>query len=177
MRRPTRKTHRKDNYSLPQPATHIVRFPFLKDAHTKIPVYSLLTSSQLQWNPDGHFRLTNPTMMSTTDEQPVLPFPMCHPVALIGSNEKVVFGPAPGTATNENPNATVEFGLCCYCRFCFNNSLVHGVTKDECLTLPGQTCGLILHFNVPDPSGDLGCPIRSACYNCLGSPRLDVEGI
>ena len=159
-RRPTSKKLGKDNYLLPQPTTHTLRFLSLKDAHRQIPIYSLPTSKQLQWKPDDRFGLTTPTMMSTTDAEPFLPFPMCHPLPLIGSNEKVVPGPATCTATNENPNAISDFGLCRY-RGIFVDSPVHSAAKDECLTIPGQKWGSIFNDNAPAPGRAQDSPGRS----------------
>ena len=174
-RRPTSKNLGKDNYLLPQPTTHTLRFLSLKDALRQIPIYSLATSSQLQWKPDDRFGLTTPTVMSTTDAEPFLPFPMCHPLPLIGSNEKVVPGPATGTATNENPNAISDFGLCRY-RGIFADSPVHSAAKDECLTIPGQKWGSIFTDHAPAPSRAQDSPGRSACYSRLGLPLADGEG-
>ena len=75
-RRSTRKKVGKDNYLLPKPLNHTLCFLSLKDAPREIPIYLLPTSSQLQWRPHGRYGLTNPTMMSTTNEEPLLPFPM-----------------------------------------------------------------------------------------------------
>ena len=149
-RRPTSKKLGKDNYLLPQPTTHTLRFLSLKDAHRQIPIYSLPTSKQLQWKPDDRFGLTTPTMMSTTDAEPFLPFLMCHPLPLIGSNENVVPGPATSAATNENPNAISDFGLCRY-RGIFADSPVHSAAKDECVAIPCQKWGSIFDDNAPAP--------------------------
>ena len=73
-------------------------------------------------------------MMSTTDEEPFLPFSIGHPLPLMGSNEEVVSGPAPGTTTNEYPSAITNFGLYRY-RGIFADSPVHNATKDECITI------------------------------------------
>ena len=113
--------------------------------------------------------------MSTTDAEPFLPFPICHPLPLIGSNEKVVPGPATGAATNENPNAISDFGLCRY-RGIFANSPVHSAAKDECLTIPGQKWGSIFNDNAPAPGCAQDSPGRSACYSRLGLPLPDGEG-
>ena len=107
-RRPTGNKMCKDNYLFPHPTTHRLRFLSLKDAPRQIPIYSLPTSRQLQWRADDRYGLTTPTMMSTNNEQPFFPLPMCHPFPLIGRNEEVVSGPAPSTPTNENPNAIAE---------------------------------------------------------------------
>ena len=140
-RRPTSKKLGKNNYLLPQPTTHTLRFLSLKDAHRQIPIYSLPTSSQLQWQPDDRFGLTTPTMMSTTDAEPLLPFPMCHPLSLIGSNEKVVPGPSTGTATNENPNAISDFGLCRY----------RGIFADSPSIVPPRTSASPFRARSGDP--------------------------
>ena len=174
-RRPTSKKLGKDNYLLPQPTTHTLRFLSLKDAHRQIPIYSLPTSKQLQCKPDDRFGLTTPTKMSTTDAEPFLPFPMCHPLPFIGSNEKVVPGPATGTARKENPNAISDFGLCRY-RGIFADSPVHSAAKDECLTIPGQKWGSIFNDNAPAPGRAQDSPGRSACCSRLGLPLPDGEG-
>ena len=149
-RRPTSKKMGKDNYLLRQPTTHTLRFLSLKDAHRQIPIDSLPTSSQLQWRHDDRYGLTTPAMMSTPEEEPFLPFPICHPLPLIGSNEEVVVGPAPCTPTNENPNAIANFLLFRY-RGIFADSPVHNATTDECITNPGHKWGSVFNDNVPAP--------------------------
>ena len=94
-RRPTSKKMGKDNYLLPQPTTHTLCFLSLKDTHRHIPIYLLPTSCQLHWRADDCYGLTTPSMMSTTDEEPFLPFTMWHPLPLIGSNEEVVSRQSP----------------------------------------------------------------------------------
>ena len=140
----------KDNHLLRQPTTHTLRLLSLKDTHRQIPIYSLRTSSRLQWSPDDRYGLTTPTMMSTTDEEPFFPFSMCHPLPLPRSNEEVLSGLTPGTATNENPNAIANFPLCRY-HGIFADSPVHNATKDECITIPGHKWGSVFNDKVPAP--------------------------
>ena len=162
-RRPTSKKMGKDNYFLPQSTTHTLRFLSLKDAHRQIPIYSLPTSSQLQWRRDDRYGLTTPTMMSTTDQEPFLPFPMCHPLPLIGNNEEGVCGPAPGTPTNENPNAIANFGLCRYRGICADS--LHNATKDECITILDHKRGSVFNDNVPVAGRQEDSPSRNARYS------------
>ena len=144
-------------YLLPLPTTRTLRFLSLKDAHRQIAIYSLTTSSELQPRPDDRHGLTNPTMMSTTDEEPFLPFPMCHPLPVIRSNEEVVSGPVSGTPSNENPNAIANFGLCGY-HGIFADSPVHNASKDEWITIRGHKWGCVFNDKVPAASrqGELG---------------------
>ena len=176
-RRPTSKKMGKDTtYLLPQPMTHTLRFLSLKDAPRHIPIYSLPTSSQLQWRPDNRYGLTTPTRMSATDEEPLLPSPMCHPLPLIDSNEEVVSGPVSGTATNENPNAITNFGLCRY-RGIFSDAPFHNATEDECIVIPGHKWGSVFNDNMPAAPHQEGNFGRSACYSRLGLPLPDEEGM
>ena len=115
-------------------------------------------------------------MISTTDEEPLLPFSMCHPLLLMGSNEEVVSGPAPGTPTNENPNAIANFGLCRYCGI-FANSPVHNATKDDCITIPVHKWGSVLNDSVPAGGRHEDSSSRSACYRRLKLPLRGEEGM
>ena len=174
-RRPGSKHLAKDNYLPPQPTTHTLRFLALKDAHIHIPIDSLPMCSQLHGRPDDCYGLTTPTMMSTTDEEPFVRCPVCHTLPLIGSNEEVFYGPALGTATNANPNASASFGLCRY-RGIFADSPAHNATEDECITITGHKWGSVCNDNVPAPGRQGDNPGRTACYNRLGLPLLDDEG-
>ena len=79
-RPPTSKKMGKDNYLLPHPTTHTLRFLSLKDARRQIPIYSLPTFSQLYWRLDDRYGRTTPTMMSTTQEEPFLLFLCATPL-------------------------------------------------------------------------------------------------
>ena len=153
-----------------------LRFVSAKDTHIQIPIYWLPASSQLQWRPNDRYGLTAPTMMSTTNEEPFLPFPTCHPLPLIGSNEEVVCGPAPGTPTNDNSNGIVNFRFCRYCGI-FADFPVHSATKGDRIAIAGHKWRSVFKDKKPAPNRQGDSPRRTACYSCLGLALPDEEGM